>query len=66
MSTPTTKPASHTRYGRTSRRTHVCSWANPFRPWNVSRGTRGILGNDRNRLILKLLVPGGGVEPPRY
>ena len=53
------------RYGRTSRRTRVCSWANPFRPWNVSRNTRGVLGNDRNRLKPKLLVPGGGIEPPQ-
>jgi hypothetical protein len=33
--------------------------------WNVSRNTRGVLGNDRNQLKPKLLVPGGGVEPPR-
>ncbi len=37
----------------------------PFRPWNVSRNTRGVLRNDRNLLTPKVLVPGGGVEPPR-
>ena len=25
----------------------------------------GVLGNDRSRLKPKVLVPGGGVEPPR-
>jgi hypothetical protein len=34
--------------------------------WNVSRNTRGVLGNDRNVFIFRVLVPGGGVEPPRY
>jgi hypothetical protein len=33
--------------------------------WNVSRNTRGVLGNDRNQLKPKLLVPGGGIEPPQ-
>jgi hypothetical protein len=54
--------ATSFRYGRTSRRTRVCSRANPFRPWNVSRNTIGVLGNE---LTPKVLVPGGGVEPPR-
>jgi hypothetical protein len=31
--------------------------------WNVLRKTRGILGNDRNFFLFKLLVPGGESIP---